>query len=174
MSQKNYKDLKSITFDFLCKNCNKKDINFLNIFQKTLKKDELPDPINKIKPKNNHILILNLNCRNLTNKGEELYTIIINSDADIICLTETWFDESHPLSMNVPEGYYIHRKDRSDEFNEKYKKTKGGGVAIMYKKSLKLVVKEKLTPKIEEILWVQVRAKTSFLLGVLYRPIQIC
>ena len=40
----------------------------------------------------------------------------------------------------------------------------------MYKKSLKLVVKEKLTPKIEEILWVQVRAKTSFLLGVLYRP----
>ena len=170
MSQKNYKDLKSITFDFLCKNCNKKDIDFLNIFQKTLKKDELPDPINKIKPKNNHILILNLNCRNLANKGEELYTIIINSDADIICLTETWFDESHPLSMNVPEGYYIHRKDRSDEFNEKYKKTKGGGVAIMYKKSLKLVVKEKLTPKIEEILWVQVRAKTSFLLGVLYRP----
>ena len=170
MTQKNYKDLKTQIFNFLCRNCNKKDIDYLNIFQKELKKAELPDPLNKIKPKKNHILILNLNCRNLANKGEELYTIIITSDADIICLTETWFDESHPLSMHVPEGYFIHRKDRSDEFNEKYKKTKGGGVAIMYKKSLKLVVKEKLTPKIEEILWVQVRAKTSFLLGVLYRP----
>ena len=170
MTTKNYKDLNSKTFDFLCKNCNIKEIDFQNIFEKNLNNDELPDPINKIKPNKNHIIILHLNCRNLANKGEELYTIIINSDADIICLTETWYDESHPLSMNVPEGYYIHRKDRSEDFNEKYKKSKGGGVAIMYKKHLKLVIKEKLTPKVEEILWVQVRAKTSFLLGVLYRP----
>ena len=101
----------------------------------------------------------------MANKGEELYTIIINSDADIICLIETWYDESHPNSMNVPEGYYIHSKDRSEDFNEKYKKSKGGGVAIMYKKHLKLVIKEKLTPKVEEILWVQVRAKTVYFIG---------
>ena len=170
MSSKNYKDLKNKTFDFLCKNCNIKAIDFKNIFQTVLKKDELPDPIDEIKPNKNHIIILHLNCRNLANKGEDLYSVIINSDADIICLTETWYDESHPMSMNVPDGFYIHRKDRSEDFKEKYKKSKGGGVAIMYKKGLKLVVKEKLTPKTEEILWVQVRAKTTFLLGVLYRP----
>ena len=48
-------------------------------------------------------------------KGKDLYSVIINSDADIICLTETWYDESHPMSMNVPDGFYIHRKDRSEK-----------------------------------------------------------
>ena len=138
MSSKNYKDLKNKTFDFLCKNCNIKDIDYQNIFQSVLKVNELPDQITEIKPNKNHVIILHLNCRNLANKGEDLYSIIINSDADIICLIETWYDESHPISMNVPDGFFIHRKDRSEEFKEKYKKSKGGGVAIMYKKALNL------------------------------------
>ena len=40
------------------------------------------------------------------------------------------------MEANIPNGYKIIRKDRTDEFKKKYGKNKdgkGGGVAVMYK-----------------------------------------
>ena len=62
------------------------------------------------------------------------------------------------------------RKDRSEEFQQKYKVNKGGGVAIIYKAHLKITEKENLSEKEEDILWVHVNNRNSFLLGVVYRP----
>merc|ERR1711867_239971 len=44
----------------------------------------------------------------------------------------------------------------------------GGGVAILYKKGLKVEVFTKNKEEIEEILWVYVKGKKSFLIGVVY------
>ena len=61
------------------------------------------------------------------------------------------------------------RKDRSEEYKQKYGKSKGGGVAVCYKEHLKVEKKHYLTEDCEEILWVQVKAKESFMLGIIYR-----
>ena len=82
----------------------------------------------------------------------------------------TWFDGSVPDNAFVPEGYRIIRKDRSNDFKQKYGKNKGGGIAVLYKENLKITRKDYLTDDIEEILWVQVHSKESFMLGTIYRP----
>ena len=78
-------------------------------------------------------------------------------------------DESIPNMACIPSGYSVLRKDRSDEFKQKYGKNRGGGVAIYYKQGMKVEKKEHLIDNTEEIFWVQVKAKESFLLGVVYR-----
>ena len=61
------------------------------------------------------------------------------------------------------------RKDRSDEYKQKYGRNKGGGIAVYFKDHLKVEKKDYLTDAVEEILWVQVKTKESFMLGVVYR-----
>ena len=103
-------------------------------------------------------------------KLEELQNITEELEPDIVCLSETWFDSSIPLNSHIPEGYNIIRKDRNEDFQIKYKKNHGGGVAILYKNYLNLTEKKSLNDKTEDILWAHVNTKNSFLLGVLYRP----
>ena len=105
----------------------------------------------------------------MLNKEEEIFDIIRLLNPDIICLTETWLDGSVPIQY-VPKGYKILRKDRSEEFLQKYRKIKGGGLAIIYRSYLNIIPKPKLSPKDEEIFWVQIQTNNSFLLGVIYRP----
>ena len=105
----------------------------------------------------------------MLNKEEEIFDIIRLLNPDIICLTETWLDGSVPIQY-VPKGYKILRKDRSEEFLQKYRKIKGGGIAIIYRSYMNIIPKPKLSPKDEEIFWVQVQTNNSFLLGVIYRP----
>ena len=85
-------------------------------------------------------------------------------------MSETWFDLSIPVNSHIPESYNIIRKDRTEDFQIKYKKNHGGGVAIIYKNYLNLQEKKSLNDKTEDILWTHVKTKNSFLLGVLYRP----
>ena len=61
------------------------------------------------------------------------------------------------------------RKDRSEAFKQKYGKNSGGGIAIYYRSELRVEKKPYLTDEVEEILWVQVKAKESFILGAVYR-----
>ena len=103
-------------------------------------------------------------------KLEELQNITEELEPDIVCLSETWFDSSIPQNSHIPEGYNIIRKDRNEDFQIKYKKNHGGGVAILYKNYLNLTEKKSLNDKTEDILWAHVNTKNSFLLGVLYRP----
>ena len=55
---------------------------------------------------------------------------------DIICLTETWMDDSVTKNAYIPEGYKIIRKDRSESYKQKYGRNKGGGIAILYKENI--------------------------------------
>ena len=135
----------------------------------SLSEDERPESWDKIGKTRKEILVLHMNCRSAVNKEEELSNIIKELDPDIVTLTETWFDESVPLRMCVPEGYKIIRKDRSDCFKQKYGRNKGGGIAVIYKEHIKVERNKYATDPVEEILWCQVKTKESFMLGVVYR-----
>ena len=165
-----YKKLsKLLTFTWYCRNCQSKEKQIPDILD-PMKIDpkNLPDKISIVKKGKNELLIIHLNCRSVVNKEEDLWNLIKLLSPDIICLTETWLDSSTPV-FNVPPGYKILRKDRSEEFQQKYRITNGGGVAIIYRSYLNIIPKSNLTEKDEEILWAHVQTKNSFLLGVVYR-----
>ena len=165
-----YKKLSElITFTWYCKNCHSEEMQNTDILD-PIKIDpkNLPDSINIVKKGKNELLIIHLNCRSVVNKEEELWNIINLLCPDIVCLTETSLDSSTPV-FNVPPGYKILRKDRSEEFQQKYRITNGGGVAIIYRSYLNIIPKSKLSEKDEEILWAHVQTKNSFLLGVVYK-----
>ena len=66
------------------------------------------------------------------------------------------------------------RKDRSEKFKRKYNLTGlGGGIAILHKKDLKVEIFKKNIEETEEIMWIYVKGKRSFLLGLVYNT-QYC
>ena len=135
-----------------------------------LKEKEMPEKLKDVRKSSEEFLIINMNSRSLVNKYEELELICEQVKPDLICITETWLDDSLPPNACIPTGYKIIRKDRSKIFKKKYSKSSGGGLAIFYKENLVLENKTFLTDKTEEILWVQPKIKESFLLGLIYKP----
>ena len=111
-----------------------------------------------------------LNSRSILNKLEYLQFIVEETNADIICLSESWLDESTPLNCTLLNGYTTIRKDRTDKFKEKYSKNHAGGVAILHKKQIHIEILQEPSDDVEDILWTRVKAKPSFLLAVIYRP----
>ena len=158
-------------FKWYCNNCKTIEIEIpINTsVPLNLRKEDLPDDYSIVKKGKNELLIIHINCRSMVNKEEEILNIIKKLNPDIVCLTETWLDQSIP-NQNVPSGYKILRQDRTEEFQQKYRKKSGGGVAIIYRTYLNITPKHTLKVKEEEILWAQVQTKNSFLLGVIYRP----
>ena len=161
---------KKIRFAWVCNKCRKDDIIIKEKPDKSkLSKEQMPESVENIQKTSKELLIIHLNCRSLVNKEVELQYLIDEMHPDLICLTETWFDESIPSNAFVPEGYSIIRKDRDDTFKQKYGRNRGGGIAILHKKHIKVEKKTYLTDKVEEILWVQVKTRNSFMLGTIYR-----
>ena len=171
MSVKTYNWLKKKKcFSRICDKCLVDDELIRDKADKTkLSEEHLPEPLEYICKSKDCLLIIHLNCRSLVNKEEELQHIIDELNPDIICLTETWFNDSIPAQAFVPDNYSIIRKDRSENFKQKYGRNRGGGVAVLHKKHIKVENKTYLTDKVEEILWVQVKTKYSFMLGTIYR-----
>ena len=171
MSMKVYKDCKKKKhFLWSCNSCRTDETLNTDLIDITkLKEDEMPEDITKILSTDDELLIINMNCRSAVNKQEDIQFIIDKLKPDVLVKTETWYDDSVPANAYVPAGYKTIRKDRSDEFKQKYSKTRGGGIAIIYKEHLNIIKKDYMTDKIEEILWVQVRGKNSFMLGAIYR-----
>lgn len=172
MSVKIYKECRiKKHFRWSCNSCRTDDPSIDEVADITkLKEQDKPEELNKIKVSSKELLIININCRSAVNKSEEIQQLCNELNPDIACLTETWFDDSIPGNSHIPAGYKIIRKDRSDSFKQRYSKCRGGGIAILYKESINIVRKDYLTEDTEEILWVQVRGKQSFMLGAIYRP----
>ena len=100
-------------------------MDFKGKLKQVIREKDLPEFPENVNCYNSGVIILHINCRSLINKETELLAIILETNADIICLTETWYDESVPEGFNIPEGYSIIRKDRSAEFLAKYNKKRG-------------------------------------------------
>lgn len=104
--------------------------------------------------------ILNINCRSVVNKTTQLESLLLAQDAEIAVLTETWLSSDIYDSEFVPNDYKVFRKDRD---------RKGGGVAVLFKSSVKLF-KMPDVPDIESIFCKVYIDKVRYVLGVMYRP----
>ncbi|KAK6175887.1 hypothetical protein SNE40_014264 [Patella caerulea] len=91
-------------------------------------------PINtghKINKPNKNTRLCVLNCRSVRNKAIKLNEFIIENKLDIFALTETWLTDSNDqtaLAELVPTGYSIPSVPRNK---------RGGGVALIFKSSIK-------------------------------------
>ena len=120
------------------------------------------------------MVIHHINCRSSIGKIEEIFQYSEEHNPDIFLWTESKLDDSVPNSFCEPPGYRIIRKDRSEKFKRKYNLTGlGGGIAILYKKDLKVEIFKKNIEETEEIMWIYVKGKRSFLLGLVYNT-QYC
>lgn len=170
MNMRRYKEnQKKESFEWTCNVCRQDEeiVDSLPDITK-LKIEDLPEEIIKMKP-TKEMLIIHMNCRSLINKFEELEHICRELNPDIVCCTETWMDDSVPENSHIPAGYKVKRKDRTDTFKQKYSKRNGGGIAVYYKDHIKVEVKNYMTDSVEEILWIHVKTKVSFMLGTIYR-----
>lgn len=68
--------------------------------------------------------ICHINAQSLNNKIPEFRLTFENSGIDVICISETWFNESTTDGIIMLEGYTTYRADRVRH---------GGGVAIYVK-----------------------------------------
>ncbi len=73
--------------------------------------------------------LIYFNATSVKNKLCELEILRDSGDFDIICITETWCNESISNAMLCGRDFYSVRKDRSDRI--------GGGVCILIRKNLK-------------------------------------
>jgi len=106
--------------------------------------------------------ICHINAQSLLKKIDEFRLIFVNSDIDIICVSETWFKKTLPSSLVALKGYKLFRHDRE---------THGGGVAMFIRESIKCkcISKSNTTSQIEYI-FVELCGSQKLLVGTVYRP----
>ena len=66
------------------------------------------------------------NVRGLRTKSDEFFASVVDSNYDVIALTETWLSCNHPNASFFPEGFSVYRADR--EYNENC--SRGGGALL--------------------------------------------
>lgn len=110
------------------------------------------------------------NVRGLKSKTIDILNSVLVNNYDIICLCETWLDDSVASSELFDERYTIYRRDRSYDFMYKYNKSHGGGVLIAVKKCFLSFEKVHWKSPVEDI-WVCVRFKNvTFNICTVYLP----
>ena len=119
-------------------------------------------------PGPNQLQICHVNMRSLMPgdrhvKLDDLHsTLCIENNSDVICISETWLDDTIDDSDVIIPGYQLFRRDRNRH---------GGGVAIYIKDVLP--VKEISELKIEgiEIVGIEIKFQTkNFIVACCYRP----
>jgi len=116
----------------------------------------------KVKPKG--LLGGHLNIRSIISKSEQIHHLLLESNLDFLCLSETWLHENSPSAALEVPGFKLYRRDRVG--------SKGGGVMIYVKTTIQC----------KEIAWADcmdleciglnliLAPQMSFVLIVIYRP----
>ena len=106
--------------------------------------------------------ISTLNICSLRRKIDDLERVLHEEEIDIICVTETWLDDSiNDGEIEIP-GYCVHRRDRLGR--------RGGGVCIYATNDIPVNPRSDLESNNVEAVWIEVQGKESVLVGCLYRP----
>ena len=119
-------------------------------------------PLNKTKER---LVLLNINCRSIKNKIQDLHQVIDQTKPDIIACTETWLKPDVFSSEIFPDelGYVIIRDDRTVG--------KGGGVLLAVSK--RLVCEEQPDLKTDcNICWAKINIKgvKTIYVSSFYKP----
>ena len=155
-------------FNWNCHRCREEELSSISkVDLRKLKPEECPVIADELAG-SKYPLLLSINCRSILNKVDELKDICYNLNPMIVCLTITWMDHTVPHSFIVPEGYSIIRKDRTENFKQRYGKANGGGIAVLHKNNVKVKVKD-IADKDDETLWLEITTKKKILIGLVYR-----
>jgi len=117
--------------------------------------------------------VCHFNAQSLAGKMTEFKYIFENSDLDIICISETWFQPNISDSFVNAHGFKVLRSDRlRPDSLRPNRLTRGGGVALYIRKNLSCAIKHKSnSSSLLEYLLVEVYINTrKILVGVVYRP----
>ncbi len=116
----------------------------------------------KAKPKG--LLGGHLNIRSIKSKSEQVHHLLLDSNLDFLCLSETWLHENTPSAALKVPGFNFYRRDRVG--------SKGGGVMIYVKDRIQC--NEIHWSNCEELecigLNIILSPQMSFTLIVIYRP----
>ena len=64
-------------------------------------------------PVNSPCLVVgNVNCRSILRKQADITALLEENDVDILCITESWLNDTMPDACLVFPGYKIYRSDR--------------------------------------------------------------
>ena len=107
--------------------------------------------------------IIHFNARSLLPKLADVCTLVVEFNAAIVCVTETWLDDSVMDSEIELSGYVVQRKDH---------KRSGGGVCMYVRSDLVFNPRPELSTAQLETLWIEILLpKTKpVLVCVCYRP----
>ena len=106
--------------------------------------------------------VMHINIHYLFPKFDEIKILLgQNPDIDILCLCETFLNDSFSDSEFQLQGYQLFRKDR---------KTNGGGIAMYIKDSLTCLQRHELESDNVESVWLEIQQskQKSFILGYVY------
>jgi exonuclease III len=105
-----------------------------------------------------------LNTRSLTDKASLLNDIIIDTDLDMLFLTETWQVPNDYLSLNLltPPGYIFFSQPRLHR--------RGGGLAVVCRETIKISKIELHDVTTFEYLALKMTGQTSLVVILIYRP----
>ena len=106
----------------------------------------------------------------LAPKIDEVNSVVIYANVDVVCITETWLQSHIPDSVVAINGYNLIRRDRRDVIH--------GGVCMYIKASIPFTILEDLEDEScsFEVLWIKLRpfrlprGISSIIAGVVYHP----
>ena len=105
-----------------------------------------------------------LNARSVVSKSDQLIHLLSSSNLDFLCVSETWLQQSTPVSVFSIPGYQCFRQDRLGG--------RGGGVMIYVKDAIKCErIKLDTADDVECVaITVVLSQQMSFILIAFYRP----
>ena len=109
-----------------------------------------------------------INARSLMPSLDDVMEAISAHHLGLLCVSETWLQETVDSRFIAVPGYLVIRQDRPVRGGCR---RRGGGVALLYRETLRI---ERLsvpsTGSLLETLWVTVSGNVTFTLGAIYRP----
>ena len=109
--------------------------------------------------------VAHINVRSLYNKLDEVRSLLTESDLDVLCISETWLDDTISDSEINILGYIPERKERNRQ---------GGGVMMYIRDSIAYKIRSDIAlsaPHVEN-LWIEFKLlmDVSCLMCSMYRP----
>lgn len=117
-----------------------------------------------------------INARSLPGHIDELSYVFVNTDFDVIGISETWLTKRTPPALSSIPGYKVHRSDRKQHSTRTKqlncaKDPIGGGVAIVIKNHIKSkIISSSENGKVDHILVELNMCGGKFLVCCFYNP----